>query len=62
MMTHLMNVADSIASVVLYLLIALSVISLAISLERLVYFLQRRVDATALGRELTAARRRWRRR
>jgi biopolymer transport protein ExbB/biopolymer transport protein TolQ len=53
MMTHLMNVADSIASVVLYLLIALSVISLAISLERLVYFLQRRVDATALGRELT---------
>ena len=52
MMTQLMNVAESIATVVLYLLVGLSVVSLAIALERFVYFFQRRIDVTALGRDL----------
>jgi biopolymer transport protein ExbB/biopolymer transport protein TolQ len=51
-MTQLMNVAEQIATTVLYLLIALSVLSMAIAIERLIYFSQRKVDATALGREL----------
>ncbi len=52
MINQLMNVAESIGATVLWLLIALSVISLGIAIERFVYFTQRRIDATQLGREL----------
>lgn len=52
MMTQLMNVAEQIATIVLYMLVGLSVVSMAIAIERLVYFMLRKVDATALGREL----------
>ena len=38
---------------VLYFLLALSVISIAVALDRAVYFLRRRIDISALGRQLT---------
>jgi biopolymer transport protein ExbB/biopolymer transport protein TolQ len=38
---------------VLYFLMALSVISIGIALDRAIYFLRRRVDIGALGRQLT---------
>jgi biopolymer transport protein ExbB/biopolymer transport protein TolQ len=54
MLLHqLLNVAESIGAWALYLLIGLSVLSIAISLERTVYFARRRVDAAALGRDLS---------
>jgi biopolymer transport protein ExbB/biopolymer transport protein TolQ len=52
---QLLNAAESIGSWALYVLIALSVASVAISLERLVFFARRRVDAPALGRDLSRA-------
>jgi biopolymer transport protein ExbB/biopolymer transport protein TolQ len=52
MITQLMNVAETIGATVLWLLIGLSVISMAIAVERFVYFARRKVDATALGRAL----------
>lgn len=51
---QLLNIAETVGTAVLYLLIALSVLSLAITIERLVYFLRRRVDANALGKALAA--------
>jgi biopolymer transport protein TolQ len=52
LLKELLNLAETIGTVVLYLLIALSVASLAIAIERLVYYGRRRVDASQLGRAL----------
>jgi biopolymer transport protein ExbB/biopolymer transport protein TolQ len=49
---QLLNIAEVVGTAVLYVLIVLSVVSLAITIERLVYFLRRRVDAAALGKAL----------
>ena len=51
---ELLNIAETVGTAVLYLLIALSVLSLAITIERLVYYLRRRVDAASLGKALAA--------
>jgi biopolymer transport protein ExbB/biopolymer transport protein TolQ len=54
MLLHqLLNVAESIGTSALYLLIGLSVLSIGISLERVVWFARRRVDAAAMGRDLS---------
>jgi biopolymer transport protein ExbB/biopolymer transport protein TolQ len=50
---QLLNAAESVGAWALYLLIGLSVASVAISLERIVYFAKRRVDAASLGRDLS---------
>src|SRR5207248_1017630 len=48
----LLAVAQIGSSVVLYLLLALSVLSIGLILERWLYFRKRRVDATALGKQV----------
>jgi biopolymer transport protein ExbB/TolQ len=48
----LLAVAQVGSSVVLYLLLALSVLSIGLILERWLYFRKRRVDAPALGKQL----------
>src|SRR3954471_3913756 len=53
MMEKLLDIAGVGGTVVLVLLLALSVISIGIILERLVYFRRRRVDAVALAAEVT---------
>jgi biopolymer transport protein ExbB/biopolymer transport protein TolQ len=52
MMEKLLDIAGVGGTIVLVLLIALSVISIGIILERLVYFRRRRVDAVALAAEV----------
>jgi biopolymer transport protein ExbB/biopolymer transport protein TolQ len=52
MMEKLLDIAGVGGTVVLVLLIALSVISIGIILERFVYFRRRRVDAVALAAEV----------
>ena len=54
LLKELLNIAETVGTTVLYILIALSVISMAITIERIVYYARRRVDPTALGRSLTA--------
>lgn len=54
LLKELLNIAETVGTVVLYILIALSVLSMAIAIERIVYYARRRVDATALGRALSA--------
>ena len=54
LLKELLNIAETVGTVVLYILIALSVVSMAIAFERIVYFARRRVDATVLGRALAA--------
>ncbi len=55
MLLHqLLNLAETIGSTVLYALIGLSVLSMAIVIERLVWFARRKVDAPALGKALAA--------
>jgi biopolymer transport protein ExbB/TolQ len=51
---ELLNIAELVGTAVLYVLMALSVISLGITIERLVYYARRRVDAAALGKALAA--------
>jgi len=51
---ELLNIAETVGTAVLYLLIALSVLSLAITIERIVYYARRQVDAGALGKALSA--------
>ncbi len=53
MINQLMNVAESVGATVLWVLIGLSVLSMGIAFERLVWFGQRRIDVKALGRALT---------
>jgi biopolymer transport protein ExbB/biopolymer transport protein TolQ len=54
MLVHkLLSVAEVTGQGVLYLLIALSVISIGIIIERAIWFARRRLDAGAFGRELT---------
>src|SRR3954470_8090824 len=53
MMEKLLDIAGVGGTVVMVLLLALSVISIGIILERLVYFRRRRVDAVALAAEVT---------
>ena len=50
----LLSVAEVTGQGVLYLLIALSVLSIGIMVERFVWFGRRRVDAGALGREIVS--------
>ena len=52
MMERLLDIAGVGGTVVLVLLLALSVISIGIILERVVYFRRRRVDAVALAAEV----------
>src|SRR5689334_6017578 len=52
MMEKLLDIAGVGGTVVLVLLLALSVISIGIILERFVYFRRRRIDAVALGGEV----------
>jgi biopolymer transport protein ExbB/biopolymer transport protein TolQ len=55
MLIHqLLNLAEVAGSAVLYILIGLSVISMAIAFERLIWFNRRRVDSSALGRAVAA--------
>ncbi len=49
----LLSVAQVGASVVLYLLLALSVLSIGVIIERAIWFWKRRIDAPALGRHLS---------
>jgi biopolymer transport protein ExbB/biopolymer transport protein TolQ len=48
----ILSVAQIGSSIVLYLLIGLSMISLGIIIERIIYFRKRRIDAPALGKAL----------
>jgi biopolymer transport protein ExbB/biopolymer transport protein TolQ len=50
----LLSVAEVTGQGVLYVLIALSVVSIGIMVERFVWFAMRRIDAGALGREVVA--------
>ncbi|MBV8760959.1 MAG: MotA/TolQ/ExbB proton channel family protein [Deltaproteobacteria bacterium] len=52
MMDKLLDIAGVGGTVVLIILLALSVISIGIIIERLVYFRRRRVDAVALARDV----------
>ena len=54
MINQLMNVSEGIGAAVLWVLIALSVGSMGITIERFVYFSRRKIDASALGRKLAA--------
>ncbi|HEX7839673.1 MAG TPA: MotA/TolQ/ExbB proton channel family protein [Kofleriaceae bacterium] len=54
MMDKLLDIAGVGGTVVLVLLLALSVISIGIILERVVYFRRRRIDAVALARDVLA--------
>jgi biopolymer transport protein ExbB/biopolymer transport protein TolQ len=54
MMDKLLDIAGVGGTVVLVILLALSVISIGIIIERLVYFRRRRVDAVKLAKELAA--------
>ena len=54
MMDKLLDIAGVGGTVVLVLLLALSVISVGIILERVVYFRRRRIDAVALARDVLA--------
>jgi biopolymer transport protein ExbB/TolQ len=49
---RMVSVAEQVGHAVLYLLIGLSVISVGIVIERLVFFARRRIDAARLGRQL----------
>ncbi|HEY1585723.1 MAG TPA: MotA/TolQ/ExbB proton channel family protein [Polyangia bacterium] len=48
----LLSIAQVSGQAVLYILLALSVISIGIILERLVYFARRKIDAAAVGRKV----------
>jgi biopolymer transport protein ExbB/biopolymer transport protein TolQ len=48
----LLSIAQVSGQAVLYILLALSVISIGIILERWIYFLRRRIDAPAVGRKV----------
>jgi biopolymer transport protein ExbB/TolQ len=54
MMDKLLDIAGVGGTVVLVLLLALSVISIGIIIERLIYFRRRRVDAVGLSRQVAA--------
>jgi biopolymer transport protein ExbB/TolQ len=54
MMDKLLDIAGVGGTVVLVLLLALSVVSIGIVIERVVYFRRRRVDAIALGKAVGA--------
>jgi biopolymer transport protein ExbB/biopolymer transport protein TolQ len=54
MMDKLLDIAGVGGTVVLILLLGLSVISIGIIIERFVYFTKRKVDATALGKQVLA--------
>jgi biopolymer transport protein ExbB/TolQ len=48
----LLSIAQVSGQAVLYILLALSVVSIGIILERWIYFLRRRIDAAAVGRKV----------
>jgi biopolymer transport protein ExbB/biopolymer transport protein TolQ len=48
----LLSIAQVSGQAVLYILLALSVISIGIIIERWIYFLRRRIDAAAVGRKV----------
>ncbi|MCU1283211.1 MAG: MotA/TolQ/ExbB proton channel family protein [bacterium] len=48
----LLSIAQVSGQAVLYILLALSVVSIGIILERLVYFARRKIDAAAVGRKI----------
>ncbi|MCU1277591.1 MAG: MotA/TolQ/ExbB proton channel family protein [bacterium] len=48
----LLSIAQVSGQAVLYILLALSVVSIGIILERLVYFARRKIDAAAVGRKV----------
>jgi biopolymer transport protein ExbB/biopolymer transport protein TolQ len=50
---QLLNVAETFGQAALYILILLSVGSIAVAIERIMFFNKRKVDATQLGLEIT---------
>jgi biopolymer transport protein ExbB/biopolymer transport protein TolQ len=54
LLQQLLAIADTVGQAVLYILIALSVVSVAVTVDRFVYFARRKVDASALGKKLAA--------
>ena len=54
LLNQLLAISDTVGAAVLYVLIGLSVISIAITIDRILYFTTRKVDASALGTKLAA--------